>query len=148
MTARQFWFVALGAMCLAWVEYPVQAAPPGVAEIESVVAPLMKKHKVPGLSIAVVNNYQLDWSAGFGRRAAEIEEPVDPHTLFQAASISKPVTALAALKLVQDGKLNLDDDVNQKLVSWHVPASALVDGRPITLRKLLSHTAGLSVHGF
>jgi len=148
MTSRQFCFVALGVICLAWLAYPVQAAPPGVAEIESVVAPMMEKHKVPGVSIAVVNHYQLDWSAGFGRRAVAIEEPVDPHTLFQAASISKPVTALAVLKLAQDGKLGLDDDVNQKLASWHVPASALLEGRPITLRKLLSHTAGLSVHGF
>ncbi|HEY2894397.1 MAG TPA: serine hydrolase domain-containing protein [Pirellulales bacterium] len=148
MITRQFWLVVLGAICLGSIDHPVQAAPPGVAEIESVVAPLMKKHKVPGLSIAVVNNYQLDWTAGFGRRATALDEQVDPHTLFQAASISKPVTALAALKLVQDGKLNLDDDVNQKLTAWHVPASALLDDRPITLRKLLSHTAGLSVHGF
>lgn len=148
MTARQFWFVALGAMCLAWAEFPVQAAPPGVAEIESVVVPLMEKHKVPGVSIAVVNNYQLDWAAGFGRRALALDDRVDAHTLFQAASISKPVTALAALTLVQDHKLDLDADVNQTLTSWHVPDSPLLEGRPITLRKLLSHTAGLSVHGF
>jgi CubicO group peptidase (beta-lactamase class C family) len=70
-----------------------------------------------------------------------------PDTLFQAASISKPVFALAVMRLVQEGQLNLDEDVNTYLTSWRI--SAIENWQPrITLRQLLSHTAGLTVHGF
>ena len=71
-----------------------------------------------------------------------------PDTLFQAASLSKPVAAMVALRLVELGALSLDEDVNLKLRSWKVPASAAADGVPVTLRRLLSHTAGLTVGGF
>jgi CubicO group peptidase (beta-lactamase class C family) len=103
---------------------------------------------VPGVSIAVVNDYRLDWAEGFGVLKAGESQPVTPTTLFQAASISKPVAALAALRTVELGKLLLDEDVNPRLTSWHIPDSQLASGRPVTLRRLLSHTAGLTVHGF
>jgi CubicO group peptidase (beta-lactamase class C family) len=69
-------------------------------------------------------------------------------TLFQAASISKPVTALAALRLVEDGVLELDGDVNQRLRAWKVPESEYLLEKPVTLRTLLSHTGGFNVGGF
>jgi CubicO group peptidase (beta-lactamase class C family) len=108
----------------------------------------MARHGVPGVSIAVVNNYRVDWAEGFGVAAAGGSRAVTPTTLFQAASISKPVSALAALRMVELGKLGLDEDVNLKLRSWHIPDSPLLVGRPITLRQLLSHSSGLNVHGF
>jgi CubicO group peptidase (beta-lactamase class C family) len=73
---------------------------------------------------------------------------VTPRTLFQAASISKPVAALAALRLVEQGLLSLDEDVNARFVSWKVPENEFTKTEKVTLRRLLSHTAGLTVHGF
>jgi CubicO group peptidase (beta-lactamase class C family) len=76
------------------------------------------------------------------------DHAVTPDTLFQAASISKAVSAMAALRLVELGKLSLDEDVNVKLTTWKVPSSDAMHGEHVTLRRLLSHTAGLTVHGF
>ena len=73
---------------------------------------------------------------------------VTANTLFQAGSISKPVSALGAPRLVQEGKLTLDEDVNTKLITWKVPENELTKDKKVTLRGLLSHTAGLTVHGF
>ncbi len=74
--------------------------------------------------------------------------PVTPDTLFQAASISKPVAAVAVLRLVDQGKLNLDTDVNQYLKSWKLPANEFTTKTKVTIRQLLTHTAGLTGHGF
>ena len=101
----------------------------------------------PGISIAVINDFEIEWARGFGVCEAGTTREVTPDTLFQAASISKPVFALAVMRLVQEGRLNLDEDVNNDLTSWRVPAIAHWQPR-ITLRQLLSHTAGLTVHGF
>ncbi len=79
---------------------------------------------------------------------AGVAQEVNPETLFQAASISKPVTAAAALTMVQAGKLSLDEDVNDKLTSWKVPANEFTRKAAVTLRGLFSHTAGMTVHGF
>ncbi|MDZ8105270.1 MAG: serine hydrolase domain-containing protein [Nostoc sp. DedQUE12a] len=104
-------------------------------------------YQTPGISIAVINDFKIEWARGFGVYEARTTREVTPNTLFQAASISKPVFALAVMRLVQSGQLNLDEDVNNYLTSWRVPA--LADWQPrITLRQLLSHTAGLTVHGF
>ncbi len=99
---------------------------------------------VPGVSIALINEYKIDWMRGFGVREEGSKEPVKPETLFQAGSISKPVTAMAVLQLVQQGKLNLDEDVNKKLVSWKVPENEFTKNEKVTVRRLLSHTAGLN----
>jgi CubicO group peptidase (beta-lactamase class C family) len=74
--------------------------------------------------------------------------PVNFETMFQAGSISKPIAAMAALKLVQDGKLSLDANVNTYLTTWKVLSAPVTEGKPITLRELLTHTAGTTVHGF
>jgi CubicO group peptidase (beta-lactamase class C family) len=102
---------------------------------------------VPGVSIAVIHDGKIEWAKGYGV-ASVGGAPVTPETLFQAASISKPVTAMAVMHLVQIGKLNLDTDVNQYLKSWRIPASDFTQKTKITLRELLSHTAGMTVHGF
>lgn len=101
----------------------------------------------PGASIAVINNFEIEWARGFGLIETGTAFKVQPTTLFQAASISKPIFALAVMRLVQSGRLDLDEDVNTYLTSWRVPTSG--DWQPrITLRQLLSHSAGLTVHGF
>ena len=102
---------------------------------------------VPGVSIAVIHDGKIEWAKGYGAVSVG-GAPVTPETLFQAASISKPVTAMAVMHLVQTGKLNLDTDVNEYLKSWRVPANDFTRKAKITLRELLSHTAGMTVHGF
>jgi CubicO group peptidase (beta-lactamase class C family) len=102
---------------------------------------------VPGVSIAVIHDGKIEWAKGYGVVSMG-GAMVTPETLFQAASISKPVTAMAVLHLVQTGKLNLDNDVNQYLKSWKVPTNSFTGKTKITLRELLSHTAGMTVHGF
>jgi CubicO group peptidase (beta-lactamase class C family) len=108
----------------------------------------MKEVCIPGVSVAVIHNFELVWAKGYGIRDTEAELPVNTSTLFQAASISKPLTALAVMKLVQDGKLNLDEDINTYLKTWKLPGSELTVKNKVTLRNLLSHTAGVTVHGF
>ena len=102
---------------------------------------------VPGVSVAVINGYEIEWTQGYGVREVGRPEPVTTHTLFQAASISKPVTATAVMRLVQEGRLDLDEDVNEYLASWKIPANGAWQPR-VTLRHLLSHTGGTTVHGF
>jgi CubicO group peptidase (beta-lactamase class C family) len=107
----------------------------------------MAADRVPGVSVAVIHNGEIEWAQGFGV-AQSGGAPVTTETLFQAGSISKPVAAMAALRLVQEGQLSLDTDVNQTLTSWKVPPSAAAPGAVVTLRELLTHTAGLTVGGF
>ena len=109
----------------------------------------MKYYKVPGISLAVVNDGRVEWSHGYGYITNDQQSGViDAHTLFQAASISKPITAFGVLLLVQQGKVNLDVDVNLYLKRWKVPENDFTKNEKVTLRRLLSHTAGTSVHGF
>ena len=103
---------------------------------------------VPGVSVAVLLDGEVAWARGYGFADLESTRPVTTHTLFQAASISKPVAALAALQLVQEGRIALDADVNRYLTGWRVPANAFTAEAPVTLRGLLTHRAGLSVSGF
>jgi CubicO group peptidase (beta-lactamase class C family) len=107
----------------------------------------MQQLHIQGVSIAVVHHGVIEWARGYGV-AAISGPPVTPDTLFQAGSISKPVASMAALHLVQNGKLSLDADVNTKLTSWKVPASDAAPGAVVTLRELMTHTAGMTVHGF
>lgn len=111
------------------------------------LADRMKALNVPGVSIAVIHEGKIEWARGFGVREVG-GAPVNAETMFQAGSISKPVAAMAALRLVQDGKLSLDADVNTYLTSWKLPSDAVTGGKAITLRELLTHTAGTTVHGF
>ena len=109
---------------------------------------LMQVYRVPGLSLAIIDNFQIVLVKSYGVIATGSATPVTPRTLFQAGSISKPVAAAGALILVEQGKLSLDEDVNQKLRSWKVPENEFTKNQKVTLRRLTSHTAGLTVHGF
>jgi CubicO group peptidase (beta-lactamase class C family) len=112
------------------------------------VADRMVHYKVPGVSVAFFDHGQIIWTKTYGFTDVASKKPVTPDTLFQAASISKPVAALAALRLVQDGKLSLDEDVNVKLRTWKVPENSFTEKEKVTIRRILSHSAGLTVHGF
>src|SRR5579871_2129636 len=119
----------------------------GMAAPTYPLAERLAYYETPGISIAVIEDYEIAWTRGYGVKEAGKSDAVTTETLFQAGSISKPVAAMAALHLVEAGKLDLDEDVNTYLTSWKVPPNA--DWQPrITLRQLLSHTAGLTIHGF
>lgn len=109
---------------------------------------MMQVHKIPGVSIAVINHGELEWTGGYGVLEVGSNQPVTTDTLFQACSISKPITAMAAMYLVQQGKLDLDGEINQKLLSWKIPENEFTKNEKVTLRRLLSHTAGITVSGF
>jgi CubicO group peptidase (beta-lactamase class C family) len=109
------------------------------------LAQRMIHYHVPGVGIAVINDGKLEWARGYGVQEAGSAKPVTTETLFQAASISKPVVATAALSLVQSGKLNLDENINLELTSWKVPDNDFTKDEKVTLRRLLSHSAGLNV---
>lgn len=108
----------------------------------------MKHWKVPGLSIAVVKDFKVEWARSYGVKDIDTKEPVTTETLFQAGSISKPVAAMVALKRVQDGKISLDENINNKLQTWKLPDNEFTAKKKVTLANLLSHTGGLTVHGF
>lgn len=108
----------------------------------------MKHHKVTGVSIAVVHNFKTEWARGYGWADSFEKRPVTEKTLFQAASVSKSLNGVGVLKLVQDGKIDLHTDINEYLKSWKFPYDSVSGGRQITLAALLSHTAGLTIHGF
>jgi len=113
----------------------------------SALAGRMAFYHTPGVSIAVVDEGRVEWARGFGVRDRDRPEPVTERTLFQAGSISKPIFALGVMRLVQEGRVDLDEDVNRYLTSWKVPANSSWQPR-VTLRQILSHSAGLTVHGF
>ena len=112
------------------------------------LAKLMELYRVPALSVAVIHNYKIAWAKAYGVTDAGSTTPASTKTLFQAGSISKPVAAAGALFLVEQGKLKLDQDVNVELKTWKVPDNEFTKTEKVTLRRLMSHTAGCTVHGF
>ncbi len=108
----------------------------------------MAQYRVPGVSIAVVEDGRIAWARGFGVTVAGTSDPVTPATLFQAASISKPIAATAMLRMVDEGALDLDTPVNRYLGSWKLPDNRFTTEEQVTLRRLASHGAGLTIHGF
>jgi CubicO group peptidase (beta-lactamase class C family) len=118
----------------------------GTLPVKRKLADEMARLGVPGISVAVIRGGGIEWAKGYG-----VITPggaaVTPATLFQAASISKPVTAMAALGMVERGQFALDQDINSYSTRWKLPNNE-PSGTPATLRQLLSHTAGTTVHGF
>jgi CubicO group peptidase (beta-lactamase class C family) len=102
----------------------------------------------PGVSVAVIDNFEVAWARSFGIRKAGDRAVVQPDTPFQAGSISKPVFALAVMRLCQDKRIDLDADIRTYLKSWHLPEGDDGWSPRISFRQLLSHTAGTTVHGF
>lgn len=108
----------------------------------------MKYYGVPGVSIAVIKDYKIAWVKSYGVMDKESKEPVVDQTLFQAGSISKPVAAYGVLRLVEQKKLDLESDVNTYLQSWKLPENEFTMEKKVALKHLLSHTGGVTVHGF
>jgi CubicO group peptidase (beta-lactamase class C family) len=112
------------------------------------LAQRMDQLRVPAVSIAVFSGGKIEWARAYGYADKEAGRKATPQTLFQAGSISKPVAALAALKLMEEGTLTLDTDVNERLKSWHLPDNEFTKERKVTLREILNRTAGTTVWGF
>jgi len=108
----------------------------------------MAYYHLRGVSIAVVHDYKIEWARGYGLADTATKKPVTTQTLFQAGSISKSLNSMGVLKLVQDKKIDLYTDINTYLRSWKFPYDSLSKGKKISTANLLSHTAGLTVHGF
>src|SRR5947199_1476359 len=125
-----------------------QAADSHTDAIDDFVRTQMRRRHIPGLSLAVIQDGKIIRAKGYGVAEQGGERWVTASTLFQAGSISKSVAALGALRLVEQGKLALDEDVNAKLNTWKVPENSFTREKKVTLRGILSHTAGLTVHGF
>lgn len=125
-----------------------QDLPARVGALAADIDAILRKHKVPGAGVAVFRDFEIEWARGFGLANAATKQPVDALTLFQAASISKPVAALAAMRLAEDRRLDLDGNVNTYLKSWKLPENDFTRATPVNLRHLLSHTGGLTIHGF
>lgn len=154
-------FLSLISNCFAQKENPIQA------EINAIENGLIKNiqikgdsikkfniqermdfYKVPGVSIAVVENGKIKWAKGYGFANTETGTKVDENTLFQAGSISKPIAALSALKLFENDSLELNKDVNYYLKNWQIPENKFTKIEKVTIEKLLTHTGGMTVHGF
>lgn len=108
----------------------------------------MKAMNVNGVSLAVIEHYEIAWAKGYGLADVASKRPVTADTLFQAGSISKPVAAFAALSLVEQGKVKLDQDINSYLKSWKVPENEFTSEQKVTLRRILSHMSGLTGPSF
>lgn len=131
---------------------------PRIAEVENSLMPYvpvaglkgyhlldrMRHHRVPGVSIAVIHNYKIEWAKAYGLADTLTGRPVTTETLFSAGSISKLAAAVAALKLVEEGKMNLDKPINEYLTSWKLAENDFTRRTPVTLRMLLSHRGGTS----
>jgi CubicO group peptidase (beta-lactamase class C family) len=121
--------------------------PLGPADRDDIAA-WMAYYDVPGVSVAVITDFALDYVEVHGVKDRTTQEPVTAQTLFQAASLTKGVSAMGVVRLMQEGVVSLDRDVNDYLTSWRVPDNAFQATEKVTLRRLLSHTAGTTVHGF
>ena len=104
----------------------------------------MKYYKVPGVSIAVIKDFKIDWAKGYGLADTIQKIPVTTETMFSAGSISKFLMAVTTLKMVETGKIELEKPINNYLTSWKITDNDFTKKTPITLRMLLSHSAGTS----
>ncbi len=147
--ALAFWLALIGVVGSSGVAADERSGrDPRLDQLRAHIRDSQRRAHIPGLSVAVVDDFQLVWSEGFGVCEAGSPRPVTEHTRFQAASISKPVTALAVMRWVQSKRLDLDQPVNEVLQSWKIPENDLTRATPVTLRQLLCHGAGLTVSGF
>jgi len=125
------------------VERPAPDVPRPSALDPVVVQQLLSQFNVPAASVAVIKDFKIESARAYGVSDVETGNPATTATLFQAASISKTVAAMASLKAVQDGRFKLDQDINTILKSWKLPPSPLTAERPVTPRTLMSHTSGM-----
>jgi len=116
----------------------------GMPQVKMNVLDRMDFYKVPGLSMAVIDDFQLEWIKSYGFKDISKREPLIPETLFQAGEIIQPIAALCSLSLLEQGRIGWEDNVNVHLRSWTLPESRFTEQEKVTLKQLLTHTAGLS----
>ncbi|MEM7574507.1 MAG: serine hydrolase domain-containing protein [Bacteroidota bacterium] len=112
------------------------------------IAEGLAEYGILNLSVAVIEGGKVKWAKGYGLKHPDQVGQVNASTLFQAASISKPVAAMAVMRLAREGKVDLDENVNTYLTSWKLPENEFTQEQPVTLRHLMTHTGGITVHGF
>lgn len=131
------------------VEAGLPAVTQGERTLQLSLSQWMQALAVPGVSIAVIDDYRIAWTKAYGVTTSGPQgSPITPRTVFQAASIAKPVTALAVLHQVENGRMDLDEDINRYLRSWKLPEGELQAGEKVSLRRLLAHAGGVTPGGF
>ncbi|MEP7324854.1 MAG: serine hydrolase domain-containing protein [Gemmatimonadota bacterium] len=140
--------LALVALLAAAPVTQLHSQSPSLDSLDAFIKAQMARRQVNGLSLAIIQDGKIAVARGYGVTDRTTRAPVTPNTLFQAGSISKPVAAMGALHLVEAGRLVLDEDVNTRLKSWKLPENAFTVTEKVTLRRILSHSGGLTVHGF
>src|SRR3954471_226266 len=140
--------IPVAVLLLATGSKPAREAAAAPDELDNFILSQMALRHVAGLSIAIIDGGRIVSARAYGVIDSAGGARVDTATLFQAGSVSKSVAALGVLRLVEQKKLNLDTDVNATLRTWKLPPSEFTATKPVTLRGLLSHTAGITVHGF
>lgn len=108
----------------------------------------LEAHKTPAVSVTLVDNNRVDWSASYGLMRRDSNEKVDCHTLFQAASLSKPVAMMAMMRMHERKQINLDADIDTYLKNYKLPQGKQSKDNPVTLRNILTHTSGITPGGF
>ena len=142
MKLRRWHFFAVGPLVL------VAVGMQSPDELDRFIQAQMAQRQILGLSLAIIHKGRIVEARAYGTTTQDGRTAVTSQTLFQAGSVSKPVSAVGALRLVDAGKLSLDEDVNTKLKSWRVPDNEFTTNERVTLRRLLTHMAGLTVPGF
>lgn len=117
----------------------------GHLKTESIVE-VMLQDNIPGVSMTFIDNGKIAWQRTYGYADLSTLSPITPQTVFAGASLSKPLTAVTAMQLVEAGKVKLDEDINRFLTSWQLPASEFTETEKVTLRHLIGHSAGVSNH--
>jgi CubicO group peptidase (beta-lactamase class C family) len=114
------------------------------SSLEIEIRKIVRQTKAVGVSVALINNYEVVWAKGFGVTKKGTNDSVTDQTIFQAASISKSITAIAIMKEIERGKFTLNENVNDLLISWHIPKNNYTNSSPVTVKELLSHTGGIA----
>jgi CubicO group peptidase (beta-lactamase class C family) len=143
-------FFAVGCDSAAWKRFAFESFffDPGTLENPRPIEARMAELAIPGVSIAVIYDGEIHWESAYGVKKLGTSDPVTPQTRFQAGSISKFVTAVAAFRLAEQGVIDLEADIEPLLVSWSIPSNPFTGLAPVTGRRILTHTAGFSVDGF